>query len=112
MAMPPLDLTLIQALLSSKTISDEISSADDLTTPGFYFVENTQLANMPSSHWSNIFVNANTSKNRILQICVSNSSPDVWFRSKRETSWSAWNKLATMNQVTSELTRLLTTVEF
>lgn len=62
MAMPPLDLTLIQQLLSSKTIINGISSADDLTTPGFYFVQIPQLANIPSTNWAHVFVNADTSK--------------------------------------------------
>lgn len=112
MAMPPLDLTLIQALLTSKTISNEISSADDLTTPGFYFVKNPHLANMPTTYWSHVFVNANPSKDRIEQICFPDRVHEIWFRYKVDDTWSAWNQLATMDQVTNELTRLLTTVEF
>lgn len=112
MAMPPLDLTLIQALLSSKTISDEISNANDLTTPGFYFIENANLVNMPTSNWCHVFVNANTSKSRIEQICFPDRDHVIWFRNKVDDTWFAWNQLATMDQVTNELTRLLTTVEF
>lgn len=112
MAMPPLDLTLIQQLLSSKTIINGISSADDLTTPGFYFVQIPQLANMPSTNWAHVFVNANTSKKRIAQICFPDQGHVIWFRDKVDDTWSAWNRLATMDQVTNELTRLLTTVEF
>lgn len=112
MTMPPLDLTLIQQLLSSKTISDEILNANDLTTPGFYFVENPNLANMPTTNWTHVFVNANTSKNRIEQICFPDQGHVIWFRDKVDGTWSTWNQLATMDQVTNELTRLLTTVEF
>lgn len=112
MAMPPLDLTLIQSLLTSKTISTEISSANDLTTPGFYFVEKDRLADMPAPNWSHVFVNANTSKNRIEQICFPDTGHNVYVRDKVDDTWSAWNQLATMDQVTNELTRLLTTVEF
>lgn len=112
MAMPPLDLTLIQQLLSSKTISDEISNANDLTTPGFYFVENVNLPNLPTTHWCHMIVSANTSKNRIEQICFPDQGQVIWFRDKYNDDWSAWNQLATMDQVTNELTRLLTTVEF
>lgn len=117
MAMPPLDLTLIQQLLSSKTISDEISNANDLTTPGFYFVENPNLANMPMTklghvYWGHVIVNANTEKSRIEQIYFPDQGHVIWFRDKYDDTWSAWNQLATMDQVTNELTRLLTTVEF
>jgi hypothetical protein len=90
--MPPLDLTLIQALLTGKTISNEITTANDLTTPGFYFVENPQLANMPTRNWGHVFVNANTAKNRIVQICFPDSSQSVWFRMKSDDSWSDWKQ--------------------
>ena len=92
MAMPPLDLTLIQALLTSKTISNEISNANDLTTPGFYFAENHQLDNMPTPKWCHIFVNANTAKNRIVQSCFPDNGQSVWFRMKRDDSWSDWEQ--------------------
>ena len=90
MAMPPLDLTLIQSLLSSKTLSTEITSANDLITPGFYFVENHQLADMPARGWNHVFVNANTEKNRILQICFPDTAQSVWFRMRYEDRWSPW----------------------
>lgn len=112
MAMPPLDLTLIQQLLSSKTIKNEISNANDLTTPGFYFVENPNLANMPMNKLGHVIVNANTEKSRIEQIYFPDQGHVIWFRDKYDDTWSAWNQLATMDQVTNELTRLLTTVEF
>lgn len=92
MAMPPLDLTLIQSLLTSKTLSNEISSANDLITPGFYFVENHQLANMPARGWSHVLVNANTAKNRIVQICFPDNAQSAWFRMKSDDSWSPWNQ--------------------
>lgn len=92
MAMPPLDLTLIQSLLSSQTISNEISNANDLTTPGFYFVEHHQLANMPTGNWCHVFVNANTSKNRIVQFCFTDNAESVWFRVKVVDNWSPWKR--------------------
>lgn len=90
MAMPPLDLTLIQALLTSKTISNEITNANDLTSPGFYFAENPNLGNLPSPDPSHVFVNANTEKNRIVQICVPENDPTLWVRTKRAEGWSDW----------------------
>ena len=90
MAMPPLDLTLIQSLLSSKTLSTEITSANDLITPGFYFVENHQLADMPARGWGHIFVNANTAKNRIVQIWFPDNGKSVGFRMKSDDRWSPW----------------------
>ena len=92
MAMPPLDLTLIQSLLTSKTLSTEITSVNDLTTPGFYFVENHRLADMPAPGWGHIFVNANNSKNRIVQICFPDNAQSVWFRMKSDASWSPWQQ--------------------
>ena len=92
MTMPPLDLTLIQSLLTSKTVSNEITSANDLTTTGFYFVENHRLADMPAFGWSHLFVNANTAKNRIVQICFPDDAQSAWFRMKSDDRWSPWNQ--------------------
>lgn len=103
MAMPPLDLTLIQALLTSKTV-DAGTNKDDLTTPGFYYVNDP--------NWGHLIVTANDSKNRIAQISFPDFGDSAWFRVKNDSGWNAWNRLATMDQVTNELTRLLTTVEF
>lgn len=90
MAKLPLDITLIQSLLTSKTLNTEITSANDLTTPGFYFVENHRLADMPEPGWSHVFVNANTEKNRIVQICFPDDAQAVWFRMKSDNRWSPW----------------------
>lgn len=103
MVMPPIDLTLIQALLISKTVEEGINK-DTLTTPGFYYV------NEPD--WGHLIVTANDSKNRIAQISFPDFGDSAWFRVKNDSGWGAWNRLATMDQVTNELTRLLTTVEF
>lgn len=92
MAMPPLDLTLIQSLLTSKTLNTEITTANDLTTPGFYFVENHQLADLPVHGWFHLFVNANTAKNRIVQICFPDTAKSVWFRMKSDDSWCPWQQ--------------------
>ena len=91
MAKLPLDLTLIQSLLSSKTVSTEITSANDLTTPGFYFVENPRLADLPALGWGHVFVNANTAKNRVVQIWFPDNSQSVWFRMKTDDNWSNWD---------------------
>lgn len=88
----PLDLTLIQSLLTSKTLSNEITSANDLTTTGFYFVENPRLADMPTTGWSHVFVNANTEKNRIVQICFPDTARSAWFRMKNDDRWSPWQQ--------------------
>ena len=90
MAKLPLDITLIQSLLSSKTVSTEITSANDLTTPGFYFVDHPQLADLPTADWCHIFVNANTEKNHIVQICVPDKAQSLWFRTKSTVGWSDW----------------------
>ncbi len=92
MATLPLDLTLIQSLLSSKTVSTEITTANDLTTPGFYFVENPRLADMPAPGWAHVFVNANTAKNRVVQIWFPDNAQSAWFRMKSDNSWSPWQQ--------------------
>lgn len=98
MAKLPLDITLIQSLLSSKTVSTEITTANDLTTPGFYFVENHQLADMPARGWSHVFVNANTAKNRIVQICFPDNDQSAWCRMKSDDSWYDWKQFVIMAQ--------------
>lgn len=103
MTMPALDLTLIQALLSSKTV-DAGTNKDDLTTPGFYYVN--------EANWGHIIVTANDSKNRIAQISLPDYGNSAWFRVKNDSGWGTWNQLATKNQVSAEVTRLLTSVEF
>ena len=108
MAKLPLDITLIQSLLTSKTVSTEITTANDLTTPGFYFVENHRLHDMPTPGWGHVFVNANTEKNRIVQICFPDTAQSVWFRMKSDDRWSPWqyfviglkNNLTTINEPT------------
>lgn len=103
MAILPLDLTLIQALLTSKTV-DAGTNKDDLTTPGFYYVN--------EANWGHLIVTANDSKNRIAQISLPDYRDSAWFRVKNDSGWGQWKQLATMDQVTNELTHLLTTVEF
>lgn len=107
MAMPPFDLTLFTHVLNSKTVTGDLN---ELTTSGFYYVE--LPVNAPTNHYPHLIVNANDRKDRIEQICFPDQGPTIWFRNKVNDTWSAWNQLATMDQVTNELTRLLTTVEF
>ena len=106
MTMPPLDLSLIQQLLTSKTIVDEISDVNDLTTSGFYFVKNANLANLPISSWCYVFVNASTSKNRIIQICFDDGGKSVYFRVKTEIYWSDWERFVTATDLQNSMTKI------
>ena len=106
MTMPPLDLSLIQQLLTSKTIADEISDLNDLTTSGFYFVKNENLANLPISSWCYVFVNASTSKNRIIQICFDDVGKSVYFRVKTEIYWSDWERFVTATDLQNSTTKI------
>lgn len=99
----PLNLSLIQALITSKTVPTD-SDKNTLITPGFYYVNDP--------NWGHLIVTANDSNNRIAQISLPDHGDSVWFRVKADNDWFAWKQLATMDQVTNELTRLLTTVEF
>ena len=106
MTMPPLDLSLIQQLLTSKNIVNEISNVNDLTTPGFYFVKNANLANLPISSWCYVFVTASTSKNRIIQICFDDGGTSVYFRVKTEVYWSAWERFVTATDLQNSSTKI------
>ena len=96
MAKLPVYITLIQSLRTSKTLSTQITSANDLTTPGFYFVENPRLADLPARGWGHIFVNANTAKNRTLQIWFPDNGKSVWFRMKSDDRWTDWQRFVIM----------------
>lgn len=108
MAMPPFDLTLIQALLSSKTVTGDLN---ELTTSGFYYVQHP--TNSPTTAWVHAIVNSSDDNNHVIQLVLpDNGSEGVYYRDQTSGSWASWSKLVTMDQVTAEVTRLLTTVEF
>lgn len=108
MTMPALDLTLIQQLLTSKTVTVDLNN---LTTSGFYYVQ--QPTNSPTNAWVHAIVNASEDKKHIIQLVLpDNGSEGMYFRDQTSGSWSSWSKLITMDQVSAEVTRLLTSVEF
>lgn len=108
MAMPPIDLTLFTHVLNSKTVTGDLN---ELTTSGFYYVQ--QPVNAPTSNWPHLIVNAIDNKNKVAQLAIPDqANAGLYYRCYYQTSWSAWYKLVTMDQVTAEITRLLTTAEF
>lgn len=108
MAMPPLDLTLIQSLLTSKTVTGDLNN---LTTSGFYYVQ--LPTNSPVNRWVHMIVNTSDDKKHVVQVVLPDSGSDsAYYRTQNIGSWSSWTQLVTMGQVTDEVTRLLTTVEF
>lgn len=104
----PLNLSLFTHVLNSKTVTGDLN---ELTTSGFYYVQ--QPTNSPTPHWVHAIVNSSDDKQHVIQLVLpDNGSEGVYYRDQTSGSWSSWTKLVTMNQVTAEITRLLTTAEF
>ena len=104
----PLNLSLFTHVLNSKTVTGDLN---ELTTSGFYYVQ--QPTNSPTTAWVHALVNSSDDKNHVIQLVLpDNGSEGVYYRDQNNNSWSSWRKLVTMDQVTAEITRLLTTAEF
>ena len=103
-----LDLSLFTHVLNSKTVTGDLN---ELTTSGFYYAQ--QPTNSPTTAWVHVIVNASDDKNHVIQLLLpDNGSEGAYYRDQTNGSWSSWSKLATIEQVTAEITRLLTTAEF
>lgn len=123
MALPK-DLGLISQLLSEKAVAN--ADLNNLTKAGFYFV--TGASHTPTSEiqWCHVIVTRyeQSDNTRTLQICVNDNDVDgllcLWYRVQSNEHWSEWRKAArddgqkyaTMDQVTAEVTRILTSAEF
>lgn len=104
----PLNLSLFTHVLNSNTVQGDLN---ELTTSGFYYVQ--KPTNSPTKTWVHVIVNASEDKRHIIQLVLpDNGSEGMYFRDQTSGSWSSWSKLITMDQVSAEVTRLLTTVEF
>lgn len=104
----PLNLALFTHVLNSKTVTADLN---ELTTSGFYYV--TYPTNSPTNAWVHVIVNASDDNHHVIQLLLpDNGSEGAYYRDRTGGSWSTWSKLVTMDQVTAEVTRLLTTVEF
>lgn len=104
----PLNLSLFTHVLNSKTVTGDLN---ELTTSGFYYVQ--QPTNSPTNTWVHAIVNSSDDKKHVIQLILpDNSNEGAYYRNRTSGSWSSWAKLVTMDQVTAEITRLLTTAEF
>ena len=104
----PLNLSLFTHVLNSKTVTGDLN---ELTTSGFYYVQ--QPTNSPTTAWVHAIVNSSDDNKHVIQLVLpENGSEGVYYRDRTNGSWASWSKLVTMDQVTAEVTRLLTTVEF
>lgn len=104
----PLNLSLFTRVLNSKTVTGDLN---ELTTSGFYYVD--QPTNSPSRSCPHAIVNSSDDKQHVIQLLFpDNASEGAYYRQCNSGSWSSWLKLANMDQVTAEVTRLLTTAEF
>lgn len=132
----PLDLTLIQRLLSARNVTDDL---DNIKTPGFYYL-NKSDANFGT--WPFLIVLSGTDITTLVQIGIGDGGVTDFVNSRfkyREfysDHWSNWQTIATLDelpnlsayakksdipnvsnfvtmaQVTAEVTRVLTTAEF
>lgn len=104
----PLNLSLFSGVLTAKTVSGDLNN---ITKSGFYYVQSP--ANGPISNWSYLIVNS-TAADQLVQVLTGDTDDGngPWFRKKYRGAWSEWHQVPTMKQVTDEVTRLLTTVEF
>lgn len=111
----PLNLSLFSRLLNAKTIiPTSYTVMNDLTNPGFYYVKMKQLnANAYNGH---LLVNSSDDNSRILQLLVNDTTDGdnagLFIRQRIDGTWSGWAHLLTQDQVTNEVTKLLTKVEF
>ena len=104
----PLNLSLFTHVLNSKTVTGDLN---ELTTSGFYYVQSP--TNSPTTTWVHVIVNSSDDKKHVIQLLLpDNGSEGAYYRDQTSGSWSSWSKLVTMDQVTAEITRLLTTAEF
>ena len=104
----PLNLSLFQRPLISKTVSGDLNA---LTNSGFYFVQNP--TNGATTNWAHVLVNSSDNQNRVLQLFFPDAaSQGVWYRDRNDGTWSNWEHVLTSDQVTTEVTNILTTAEF
>lgn len=104
----PLNVSLFTHVLNSKTVTGDL---DELTKSGFYYVK--EPTNSPTTAWPHMLVNASDDQNHVIQLLWPDSTSEgSYYRNQINGSWSSWIRLVTMDQVTAEITRLLTTVEF
>lgn len=104
----PLNLSLFSGVLTAKTVSGDLNN---IVKPGFYYVNSP--VNNPIDNWPYLIVNS-AGTGRVVQVLTGDTDDGngPWFRKNYEGTWSEWRQVPTMKQVTDEVTRLLTTVEF
>lgn len=132
----PLDLNLIQCLLSARSVTDDL---DNIKTPGFYYLNKID-ANFGT--WPFLIVLSGTDITSLVQIGIADGGGTDFvysrfkYREFYSDRWSNWQTIATLDdlpnlsdyakksdlpnlsnyvtmaQVTAEVTRVLTTAEF
>lgn len=98
----PLDLNLIQHLLNSSTATGDLN---DLTTTGFYYVENP--VNAPTSAWPHVIVNANDNKTKVVQLALPDKGAEgLYYRCYSDAAWSDWQHVGNPTVNVGELTKI------
>ena len=106
----PLNLLLFSRVLDEKTITPtSYMATNDLTTPGFYYVNYKALNSMLYN--VNLLVSANDDSSRVLQLLVSELTDDenagLQFRHRIDGTWSEWKRLTTDAQVDIRIDQVL-----
>lgn len=108
----PLNITLFDGVLTAESVQGDV---DDFTKSGFYFVDEAVMS-APTHNACHLLVNNYDDGRRVLQLYVNDttdeSSTGLWYRQCIDSTWSSWQHFVTMDQVTAEVTRILTTAEF
>lgn len=106
----PLNLLLFSRVLDEKTITPTSYTAmNDLTTPGFYYVNMKALNSM--AYNLHLLVSANDDSSRVLQLLVPEVTDDenagAQIRLRIDGTWSEWKRLMTEAQVNTAIERAL-----
>lgn len=106
----PLNLLLFSRVLDEKTITPtSFTAANDLTTPGFYYVKMKELNSMVYN--MHLLVSANDDSSRVLQLLVPEVTDDenagAQIRLRIDGTWSEWKRLMTEAQVNTAIERAL-----
>lgn len=106
----PLNLLLFSRVLGEKTITPtSYTVANDLTTPGFYYVKMKEYNSI--AYNLHLLVSANDDSSRILQLLVPEVTDDdnmgVRFRLRIDGTWTEWKRSLTEAQVNTAIERAL-----
>lgn len=106
----PLNLLLFSRVLDEKTITPtSFTATNDLTTPGFYYVNYKALNSMVYN--AHVLVSANDDSSRVLQLLIPEATDDenmgAHIRLRIDGTWTEWKRLMTAPQVDTRIDQVL-----